>query len=167
MSVTPCPRVITHVGLTVTDIRHAISWYGATFGFRLILGPVEIRADGTRGGEIAADVFGPGFRHGWIAHLASANGMAIELFEFEEPATERRQANFEYWKTGFSHICVADPDIAALARAISESGGKIRTTRIWRMYDDGPYETCYCEDPFGNVIELYSHPHEQVYSNRW
>jgi hypothetical protein len=22
---------------------------------------------------------------------------------------------------------------------------------------------CYCEDPFGNVIEIYSHSYEQMY----
>jgi hypothetical protein len=25
---------------------------------------------------------------------------------------------------------------------------------------------CYCRDPFGNTVELYSHSHERVYANR-
>jgi hypothetical protein len=29
---------------------------------------------------------------------------------------ERRTDNFEYWKSGFIHICVTDPDIERLCK---------------------------------------------------
>ncbi len=82
--------------------------------------------------------------------------MAIELFEF----AERSEA--------------LDGDLPRLPGAaepgpgrarIAASGGR-RTSRIWHVFPDAPYRTCYCEDPFGITIELYSHSHERTYANR-
>ena len=30
--------------------------------------------------------------------------------------------------------------------------------------DQKPYRMVYCEDPFGNIVELYSHSYELTYS---
>ncbi len=37
---------------------------------------------------------------------------------------------------------------------------------MWELFPGEPYRCCYCEDPFGNVVELYSHGHERVWANR-
>ena len=161
------PRAITHVGLSVPDIHGAVAWYREVLGFRLLAAPSEV----DRNEPIAADVFGPRFQRMWIAHLASANGCALELFQFIDPAPQPPADNFEYWRGGFFHICVVDPDIAGLARSIAQSGGRVRSSRPWEMFADRrpaghePYLTMYCEDPYGNIIELFSHSHEQVLSN--
>jgi catechol-2,3-dioxygenase len=34
------------------------------------------------------------------------------------------------------------------------------------LFPDKPYKLAYCEDPFGNIIELYTHSTEQIWSNR-
>jgi catechol 2,3-dioxygenase-like lactoylglutathione lyase family enzyme len=160
------PRPIAHVGMTVTDVRQAVKWYCEVLGFEAMGPPVEVSSDDGHAGAVAGDVFGPRFRSFRQAHLASANGVAIELFEFVEPATERRADNFEYWKTGIFHLCLVAPDIDELAERIARSGGRRRTAQVWEMWPGEPYRTCYCEDPFGNVIELYSHSHERTYANR-
>ena len=72
--------------------------------------------------------------------------------------------NFEYWKTGIFHICLTDPEIETLAKRIDESGGKQRS-KVWKLWPDKPYKVCYCEDPWGNIIELSSHNYEQTWSN--
>jgi hypothetical protein len=90
------------------------------------------------------------------AHLTSANGVALELFEF----AERRPR----WR-GIFHVCVVPPSLERTAARIAAGGGR-RTSRIWHIFPDAPYRTCYCEDPFGNTIELYSHSHERTYANR-
>jgi catechol-2,3-dioxygenase len=29
-----------------------------------------------------------------------------------------------------------------------------------------PYKAVYCEDPFGNIIEIYTHSYEQIWSSK-
>jgi catechol 2,3-dioxygenase-like lactoylglutathione lyase family enzyme len=157
------PRVITHIGATVADIEKAIQWYHDILGFESVVGPFNVVADESHFGQIAADLW-PGFGGVRVAQLAGANGVCLELFEFNKPATAVRENNFEYWKTGPNHFAIVEPAIEDLARRIAESRGKLRT-RIWTLFPGKPYKIAYCEDPFGNVIELYSHSTEQTWSN--
>jgi catechol 2,3-dioxygenase-like lactoylglutathione lyase family enzyme len=145
---------ITHVGLEVADLDRAVAWYSDVLGLEPLGPAAEVRAREGHAGTVAADVLGGGsFRQ---AHLTSANGVALELFEFAEPEPR--------WR-GFFHVCVVPPSLDRTAARIAGSGGR-RTSRIWHIFPDAPCRTCYCEDPFGNTIELYSHSHERTYSNR-
>jgi catechol-2,3-dioxygenase len=113
-----------------------------------------VAANEGHAGTVAADVLGAGsFRQ---AHLTGANGVALELFEFERPAPGR---------SGIFHVCLVPPNLERTAARIAASGGR-RTSRIWQLFPGEPHRTCYCEDPFGNTIELYSHSHERTWSNR-
>jgi catechol 2,3-dioxygenase-like lactoylglutathione lyase family enzyme len=159
-------RPITHIGVTVTDLDHAAEWYCDVLGFQALGPAVKVTVDHGHAGAIAADVFGPRLVSFRQTHLASANGVAIELFEFLDPPSEPRPDTFDYWKTGIFHLCLVAPDIEELAARIADSGGRQRTSRVWEMWPGEPYRTCYCEDPFGNIIELYSHSHERTYANR-
>ena len=71
---------VAHVGVTVTDLDRAVRWYGDVLGLEPIGAVVEVRAGDGHGGAVAADVFGPGFDRFRQAHLAGANGVALELF---------------------------------------------------------------------------------------
>ena len=157
------PRVITHVGVTVTDIEKAIGWYREIFGFQLLAGPVDLVADDSHFGLLARDIFGTGFQRGRLAQLAGSNGVCLELFQFSDPPTVVRK-DFEYWKTGIFHFTIVDPAIEDVVRRIAESGGKLRS-KIWQLFPDKPYKIAYCEDPFGNIIEIYTHSTEQTWSN--
>ena len=144
---------LTHVGVTVPDLDRAVRWYADVLGLEL-LGPlVEVHAGEGHGGAVAADVFGPGFDRFRQAHLASANGVAVELFEFAEPPSD--------WRAGIFHVCFAVGDVDGIARRVGR-----RTSRVWQLFPGEPFRTCYCEDPFGNRIELYSHSHERTWANR-
>jgi hypothetical protein len=39
-------------------------------------------------------------------------------------------------------------------KKIAESGGKQRT-KVLELIPGKPYKIAYCEDPFGNIIEIY------------
>jgi catechol 2,3-dioxygenase-like lactoylglutathione lyase family enzyme len=158
------PRVITHIGFTVTDIERAIGWYQEVFGFQLLAGPVELVADDSHFGQIATGIFGAGFRRGRLAQMAGSNGVCLELFQFTEPQSVRRADNFEYWKAGIFHFTVVEPAIEEMVKRIAQTGGKSRG-RVWTLFPDKPYKMAYCEDPFGNIIEIYSHSTEQTWSN--
>ena len=155
------PRAVNHVGVGVADIESAIRWYREVLGFTLLMGPIEVRA--TDPGSNMQDVLGQDCNALLQAHMVSSNGIGIELFQLLDPPHERRDPPLEYWKSGFFHICVTDPDIEGLAKRIASSGGR-QTSKIWRTDSTtDEYRLCYCEDPFGNIIEIYTHNYETLY----
>ncbi|HVL34035.1 MAG TPA: VOC family protein [Burkholderiales bacterium] len=156
-------RVVNHVGLTVPDIFAAIDWYGEVLGFSHIMGPRLLEAASAATHETPA-IFGPRFRKAYQAHLLSGNGVGLELFQFIEPAVERRADNFEYWKAGIFHLCVTDPDVEGLARRIAARGGRQRIP-AFEFVPGRPYRLVYCEDPWGTVIEVMSHSYAEVFAN--
>ena len=87
----------------------------------------------------------------------------MELFEF--PQTRPEEIPFEYWRPKVFHICFQDPDLEGRIKLIEAHGGRQRMRQV-RHYFPGekPYRMVYCEDPFGNIIELYSHSYELTYS---
>ncbi len=95
------PLALNHIGMTVPDIDHAIDWYGSVMGFRLIfrrLMEYQPRIPEVR------EIFGPQFVRAHQAHLLSANGVGIELFQFLEPPVAAPADNFRYWQTGIFHL---------------------------------------------------------------
>ena len=155
------PRTINHIAVSVTDLDKAVKWYKEVFGFNVVNGPVEFEADESSLGIAARDIHGPNFRKMRMVWLSSGNQVGFEMFEYIDPKAERRIDNFEYWKSGFFHICVTDPNIEELCKRISDSGGRQRS-RIWDVDPDKGYKIAFCEDPFGNVIEIYTHSYEQL-----
>jgi len=61
------------------------------------------------------------------------------------------------------HICVTDPNIEQLADRIASSGGRQRSKVSRINSTTNEYRLCYCEDPFGNIIEIYTHNYETLY----
>jgi catechol 2,3-dioxygenase-like lactoylglutathione lyase family enzyme len=161
-------RAVNHIAVTVTDIKRARDWYRDLMGMTVLMEPTEISSSDAGGdrhlAELVRNVFGPRLGKFLICHMSSANGVGIELFQFLDPPAERAQANFEYWKTGYFHIAFTELKVGELADRIAASGGKKRTGVLELAPGSGRY-ICFCEDPFGNVIEIYSHSYEQFWAN--
>lgn len=143
------------------DLDLAVKWYKEVFGFTVVREPIEFVPDETLKGMAVKDIHGPSLKKVRMVWLSSANQVGFEIFEYIEPKAERRTNNFEYWKSGFIHICITDPDIEGLCKKISETGGKQRS-KVWEIVPDKGYKIAFCEDPFGNIIEIYSHSYEQT-----
>jgi hypothetical protein len=94
---------------------------------------------------------------------SSTSEIGVELVQFKDQVNP--EDNFECWKTGVFPFCVQDPNVEELAERIVAAGGKRRMKRP-RYYYPGekPYCMIYMEDPFGNIVEIYSHSYELVYS---
>ena len=105
------------------------------------------------------DIHGPKPKKMRMAWLRSANQVGLEI-EYVEPKAEGCTDTFEYWKSGFIHIRVTDPDIEGLCKKIYESGGRQRS-KIWEVVPDKGIKIVFCEDPFGNIIQIYVHSYEQ------
>ena len=158
----PYPSNLNHVAVSVTNIEDVIAWYTKVLGFNVVKPPFEAVADDTHIGKIFQDVFGKNFKKLKIAHLSFGNQIGFEVFEFIEPKEEKRENNFEYWKTGFFHICITDPNIEETTERIVGSGGKQRT-QIWELTNGKPFKVVSCEDPFGNIIDIYTHGYEYLW----
>jgi lactoylglutathione lyase family protein len=157
------PVRFSHIGITVPDLERAVEFYTKALGLYLIMKPTTIQHDDSAIGKMCDDVFGEGWVSFRIAHMSTVDGIGIELFQF--PQTKPEEMPFEYWRPKVFHFCVQDPDLEGRARLIVEHGGKIRMKQV-RYYYPGekPYRMIYCEDPFGNIVELYSHSYELTYS---
>jgi catechol 2,3-dioxygenase-like lactoylglutathione lyase family enzyme len=157
------PKEINHIGLSISvpDIQEAIDWYTKIFGFKVIAGPDTIVADESPDGLILKDIFGQDFREAKVAWLSSGNQVGFEIFQFIDPKAERRADNFEYWKSGFFHICITDPNIEELCNKICENGGIQRGKVHKPVGDKQEYKLVYCEDPYGNIIEIFTHNFDQ------
>ncbi len=166
MAVPTTPRSIAHIGISVPDLDAAIAWYEDVLGFRLIgaAGEVDL-TDDSHFAHLCTDIFGADCKRLRLAHISTANGAALELFQFVDPVNETPDDNFEYWRNGIFHFCVVDPDVSGLAARIEQTGGKIRS-KVWDLFEGQPYQLIYCEDPFGTVLEIYSHSHEQFFANQ-
>lgn len=160
MSEQPYPRGLAHVGLTVSDIEEAVDWYQDVFGFNHILGPETVENEGFFGDQVT-DLLGE-FEVMKIAHLSTGNQIGIELFEFED--TEGKN-NPDPHAPGLFHLSIIDPDVEGLAKRIDENGGDAYSD-VWGVNErDDDYKLAYCKDPWGNMIEVFSHSNERIYSN--
>ncbi len=159
----PYPRTFSHIGISVPDVEKAVDFYTQVLGWYLIMKPTEITEDNSPIGEMCTDVFGPNWQKFKIAHLSTGDRVGVELFEFKNQ--QQPENNFEYWKTGVFHFCVQDPNLEELAKKIVAAGGKKRMEKPRYYYpDEKPYRMIYMEDPFGNILEIYSHSYELTYA---
>jgi catechol 2,3-dioxygenase-like lactoylglutathione lyase family enzyme len=157
------PLTVNHVGISVPDIRAAIDWYGAAFGFHCIMGPRLLTADSASTAE-TTHVLGPRFRRAVQAHLLSASGVGLELFEFQDPPLVAPSPDIEYWRPGLWHLCLTDRDIHAALRRVVELGG-VQVSPVASFVPGRPFSLVYCRDPWGTAIELMSHSYAEVFAN--
>lgn len=166
MNQKPYPRAFSHIGITVPDLDRAVKFYEDVLGFYVLMRPTVVQEDpNTAIGIMCQDVFGAGYGQFRIAHMSTSDKIGVELFEF--PHTKDLPApEFNPFRTGLFHFCVQDPNVEDLAAKIVEHGGSIHNNMPVRYYYPGekPYRMIYCKDPFGNIIEIYSHSYELHYS---
>ena len=158
------PRSFSHIGITVPDIIKAVKFYKEVMGWYVIMPPSTVTEESDSAiGKMCIDVFGENWGSFEIAHMSTSDGIGIELFSF--PNGGKKKTEFSPFNTGLFHFCVQDPDVEGLADKIVAAGGK-RRMKEPRYYYPGekPYRMVYCEDPFGNLIEIYSHSYELTYS---
>jgi lactoylglutathione lyase family protein len=158
------PRSFSHIGITVPNIQEAVRFYSEVMGWYIIMEPSVIKKEAeTAIGQMCIDVFGSDWEEFEIAHLATSDGIGIELFSF--PHGRKEAPQFNPFNTGLFHFCVQDPDIENLVDKIVSFGGKQRMPIRAYYPGEKPYRMCYVEDPFGIVFEVYSHSYELTYSS--
>lgn len=158
------PRKFSHIGMSVKNIEEVVEWYSQVLGFYVLMPVTDVENEGDSAiGIMCQEVFGTQFQPFKIAHLSTVDGIGIELFEF--PETGSQLAEFAPYRPGVFHICIQDPNIEQLAATIVANGGKQRMPIREYYPGEKPYKMVYMEDPFGNIIELYTHSYELHYSS--
>ncbi|PZX13265.1 lactoylglutathione lyase family protein [Celeribacter halophilus] len=158
----PTPRSFSHIGLSVPDLDKAVAFYRDVLGFYVIMEPTEILEDDSDIGRMCSDVFGKGWTRIRIAHLASADRIGFELFEFD--GHHAPENNLDFRQHGTFHFAIQDPNLEDTLAKIVAAGGKQRMPVREYFPGEKPYRMVYVEDPFGIVFELYSHSYELTYS---
>lgn len=164
MQKTKYPRSFSHIGITVPDINKAVEFYAEVMGWYVIMIPSVVQKERhTAIGLMCIDVFGEDWEEFEIAHMATSDGIGVELFSF--PHGVKQAPEFNPFNTGLFHFCVQDPNIEALTDKIVQYGGKQRMPIREYYPDEKPYKMVYVEDPFGIVFEIYTHSYELTYSS--
>lgn len=161
---TTYPKSFSHIGLTVPDINKAVKFYSEVMGWYIIMEPSTVKKESeTAIGQMCIDVFGEDWETFEIAHLATSDGIGIELFSFTHGVKEAPE--FNPFNTGLFHYSIQDPNIEALIEKIVAYGGKQRMPIRSYYPNEKPFKMCYVEDPFGIVFEIYTHSYELTYSS--
>ena len=84
--------------------------------------------------------------------------MALASSSLNFPTPRKKNAPSNIGVAVLFHFCVQDADLEGRLKIIEELGGKQRMQQVRKYYPgEKPYRMVYCEDPFGNIFELYSH----------
>jgi catechol 2,3-dioxygenase-like lactoylglutathione lyase family enzyme len=151
----------SHVGITVPDIWAAIDWYGDVLGCRHLMGP-RVLEPARRASAETGQLLGPGFDRAYQAHLLTADGVGLELFQFVEPPTDEARHGIAYRRRGTWHVCFVVGDIAATVARIAATGGR-QLSPVFDFVPGRPHQLVYCEDPWSTTLELMSAPYSVVF----
>jgi catechol 2,3-dioxygenase-like lactoylglutathione lyase family enzyme len=146
---------IQHVGLTVSNIDEAVTWFRDALGFKEIFreDPIEVDSehwaralDVPIGSKMEASVL-----------IGCGAGVELELFQYSGPIKHRsRPLNCE---DGGHHLALQVTDIAAAVKRLVDAGA----TPMGAVHDNphGPWEGAdwiYLRTPFGLYLELLQFP---------
>lgn len=159
------PVAINHIAISVPDLEKGIHWYQDVMGFIVIRGPTELTSNDIQVGKALQNIFGPQFKRLRIVWMSSMNNIGIELFQFMEPEQLTVKTQVEYWHGGVIHIAITEKNIESLLAKVTKNGGK-QISNIWELDPKKHHKLVFCTDPFGNMIEIYSHSFEQFHANR-
>jgi catechol 2,3-dioxygenase-like lactoylglutathione lyase family enzyme len=151
-----------HVGVTVPDVAAAVAFYSTALDMQVLVPPTEVPMTSGHGGEFC-EAFFPGFRGMRVARMVTDQGFALELFEWEPTVgglTVDRPVHHE--TPGYFHVAFVDPNVEQRVQRIVAAGGR-RRTKTWQVWEGQPYLACYCEDPFGNIVEIISHTEPEMH----
>lgn len=151
---------LSHIGITVDDLDAALDWYAEVFGFQVSVPPTATSLEAPDA-EMMRAMLGPRFGSLRYAMVSTGSGVFLELFESNEPPTDRAPEHAEFWRTGPWHIAVTCSDIEGLVKTVESTGGRALTA-ISPLVSGAPFKICMCLDPFGVTVEVYSHPIEEI-----
>lgn len=154
---------LAHVAITVPDLDAAVAWYTEALGLRPL--PERVESSVRERPRLRAtldEVYDENCEEFRVAFLVDGGAVAVELFEFDRGKAWERPGPWAYARAGLSHVGFVVASVDEAAERIAAGGGR-RRTRTMSAGGDGAWRFCFCEDPYGTVIELQSHSQEEMY----
>jgi catechol 2,3-dioxygenase-like lactoylglutathione lyase family enzyme len=157
---------VAHAGITVPDLDEAVAWYEEALGLRALPQRVESSVrDRPRLRPTLDEVYDEACEEFRVAFLVDGDSVAVELFEFNRGEGCSAPDSWEYRRAGLSHLGFLVADVDEAAAGIVARGGR-RRTQTMAAGGEGAWRFCFCEDPYGTVIELQSHSQEEMYGRK-
>jgi len=135
---------LRHAGIVVSDLKRAVRFYRAVFGFSVSNEACEA------GPFISALVGLRGVRLCWTK-LATADGSIVELLEYRSPRPPRPGCP-RADRIGVSHAAFTVPNLERTCAALLRRGGRVVGTP--QTSPDGKVRVVYAHDPDGAILEL-------------
>lgn len=149
------PRAVpqwNHPAIAVPNLEEAMRWYEDVFGFMPLITPKVHSPATPEPWKIALSIFGEGIQQVRLVRMRAPNAplqQALEIFEVTPPPAESPKKR----TSGYIHACMIVGDVGMTASRIEARGGKILSQATL-----GTTEISFCQDPYGNIIELASAP---------
>lgn len=152
-SALPVPQW-NHMAIVVPVLEPAMQWYSDIFGFVSTSAKpfIHTPAIGERW-KTATEIFGEDISEIRFARMRAPGAPFMQMFEIFELHPKPPQPEPGKRKSGYVHASLVVGDPTMTAERISARGGKI-LNRI----DFSGTTIIFCEDPYGNIIELASAP---------
>jgi catechol 2,3-dioxygenase-like lactoylglutathione lyase family enzyme len=141
------------VAVSVQDIEAVTKWYTKNLGFQVIGGKIMHMKRADTPDSPIFTIYGDSLHEVKLAYMATGNGVGFEIFQFIKPGFRENEADFEYHRSGFFHVCVTDPTPDVLADQIVADGGSRQGSAVTLA---GGVRCIYVKDPWGHVIEILS-----------
>ena len=133
-----------HVGISVRDLDRSIAFYRDVFGMAQAVEPFPFAGE-----DYAAIMEQPGTSGRMTMMLKGT--LALELFEFHQPAPRPKDAAYPVADHGLTHFGVWVEDIDATFARMAGAGVRFHSPVIRFR---GGMRAAYGRDPDGNVFEL-------------
>jgi catechol 2,3-dioxygenase-like lactoylglutathione lyase family enzyme len=152
---------IDHVGVTVSDMDHALGFYRDLLGLRVI-------ADSTITESEVAELLGLDSVQLRVADLDSGDGRIVELIQYVQP--KGRRIAYESSDPASAHIAFTVDDLEAVRERLSAAGATIVSRRpITISEPGGSFDGAIClyvRDPDGAILELVQRRADEPPLNR-
>lgn len=135
---------MSHVAIATTDMTRALDFYGKVLGY-----PHYRRVDNIGGPtfDLVVDVENSDMNAAWFR---IANYYNLEFWQFNEPASEAREAPASINQRGYNMFVLETTDIEADFQRI-RAAGVVLETEIVETVDGRAF---YLRDPDGNLLAL-------------
>lgn len=137
-------KAMRHTGITITNLKKAMSFYGDLLGFKLVKRMQE------RGGFIDK-ISGLKNIRVTTVKMAADDGSLIELLHYHSHPRGQRRKN-KICAIGFSHIAFTVKNLDAEYKRLSKAGVKFNSPP--QISPDRYAKVAFCRDCDGNLIEL-------------
>lgn len=141
------PRAFSHIGITVPDIKKSRKILRRSNGLVCNYATFNHKKEAdTTIGIMCIDVFGKDWETFEIAHIATSDGIGVELFSF--PHGKKEAPDFNPFNTGLFHFCVQDPNIEELTKKKSRKRWQITYANSHLLSQRKTLPNGVCRSPF-------------------